>query len=172
MKVEGSKELTQALMSMIPANVENKDIVFFCIGTDRSTGDSLGPLVGSKLKKKRYKVIGTIDDPTHATNLEERIPKGKFIIAIDACLGSVASTGKHIIESGPLKPGAGVGKEISPVGDMSISSVVNVGGFMEYMVLQNTRLSLVMRLADEIAIAIHNVMHIRKLASREVATTK
>jgi len=29
--------------------------------------------------------------------------------------------------------------------------VVNVGGFMEYFVLQNTRLSLVMRMADVIA---------------------
>ncbi|MFP3381143.1 DUF1256 domain-containing protein, partial [Bacillus sp. SIMBA_069] len=52
---------------------------------------------------------------------------------------------------GALKPGAGVGKELPPIGDASITGVVNVGGFMEYFVLQNTRLSLVMKMATQIA---------------------
>ena len=30
-----------------------KKLVFLCIGTDRSTGDSLGPLIGYKLKQER-----------------------------------------------------------------------------------------------------------------------
>ena len=34
---------------------------------------------------------------------------------------------------------------------MAISGIVNVGGFMEYVVLQNTRLSLVMNMANKIA---------------------
>ena len=34
---------------------------------------------------------------------------------------------------------------------MHIIGIVNVGGFMEYLVLQNTRLSLVMRMADVIS---------------------
>ena len=33
-----------------PIMDENRDIIFLCIGTDRSTGDSLGPLIGYKLK--------------------------------------------------------------------------------------------------------------------------
>ena len=48
-------------------------VIFLCIGTDRSTGDSLGPLVGHKLRKYRLKkaaVIGTLDKPVHAMNLE------------------------------------------------------------------------------------------------------
>ncbi|MNE77605.1 hypothetical protein D3C80_1739330 [compost metagenome] len=44
------------------------------------------------------------------------------------------------------------------MGDISIYGIVNVGGFMEYMVLQNTRLSLVMRMADEIITAITQVL--------------
>ena len=28
-----------------------RGVVFLCIGTDRSTGDSLGPLIGYKLRK-------------------------------------------------------------------------------------------------------------------------
>ncbi len=38
-----SEELTKVIK-------DNRDIVILCIGTDRSTGDSLGPLVGYKLK--------------------------------------------------------------------------------------------------------------------------
>ena len=48
-------------------------IMFLCIGTDRSTGDSLGPLVGHMLRSRRLKgaaVIGTLDKPVHAMNLD------------------------------------------------------------------------------------------------------
>jgi putative sporulation protein YyaC len=47
-------------------------------------------------------------------------------------------------------PGAGVNKDLPPVGQLHITGIVNVGGYMEYMILQNTRLNLVMRLADVI----------------------
>jgi len=43
---------------------------------------------------------------------------------------------------------------LPPVGDMHITGIVNVGGFMEYFVLQNTRLSLVMKMSHIIAEAI------------------
>jgi len=40
---------------------------------------------------------------------------------------------------------------LPPIGDAYVTGVVNVGGFMEYLVLQNTRLSLVIKMADAIA---------------------
>jgi len=54
-----------------------------------------------------------------------------------------------------LKPGAGVKKELPVVGDIHITGVVNVGGFMEYFVLQNTRLHLVISMAEVIAKGIY-----------------
>jgi len=57
-------------------NSKYSDIVIVCIGTDRSTGDSLGPLVGHKLKVSPYremKVFGTLEDPVHAQNLNDII---------------------------------------------------------------------------------------------------
>ena len=33
------------------AEKQKAGVIFLCIGTDRSTGDSLGPLVGHKLRK-------------------------------------------------------------------------------------------------------------------------
>jgi putative sporulation protein YyaC len=130
-----------------------KNPIYVCVGTDRSTVDALGPLVGSQLQKLGYEVYGTINRPCQAMNLQEVIdglPKDRIIIAVDACLGSAANVSTWKISEGSLKPGAGVGKDLPPVGDFHITGIVNVGGFMEYFVLQNTRLSLVMKMADEI----------------------
>ena len=38
------------IKNLKPIIDDNRDIIFLCIGTDRSTGDSLGPLIGYKLK--------------------------------------------------------------------------------------------------------------------------
>ena len=130
-------------------------VILLCIGTDRSTGDCLGPLVGSLLDRERqdfFRIYGTLDHPVHAANLQEHIDNihreynNPFIIAIDACLGSPENVGCINICEGPLQPGAGVNKSLPAVGDIYITGIVNVGGFMEYLVLQNTRLNLVMRM--------------------------
>ena len=47
-------------------------VVFLCIGTDRSTGDSLGPLIGYKLKEqkiRRVEIVGTLERPVHCDAL-------------------------------------------------------------------------------------------------------
>lgn len=139
-----------------------KELVFLCIGTDRSTGDSLGPLIGHKLTRPlsrhpNHYVYGTLDEPVHAKNLQETITmidttfENPFIIAIDACLGRVDRIGLVTIGEGPLTPGAGVNKQLPAVGNIHIMGIVNLGGYMEYMILQNTRLQLVMKMADTIA---------------------
>lgn len=134
-----------------------QELVIVCVGTDRSTGDSLGPFVGTHLSKQSmdsFYVYGTLDEPVHAMNLQETLDKvsaeraNPFIIAVDACLGQVSSVGCIQIGDGPVKPGAGVNKDLPPVGNIHITGIVNVGGFMEYFVLQNTRLSLVIRMAE------------------------
>lgn len=146
-----------------------KDVWFLCIGTDRSTGDSLAPLVGTFLKERGYtQVVGDLDNPAHALNLEERfmreIPAGAFVVAIDACLGKIESIGKITVKDEPIQPGAGVNKDLGSYGNRSITGVVNVGGFMEYFVLQNTRLSLVMRMAHEIVEKIEVMYPLKKPA--------
>ncbi len=135
-----------------------------CIGTDRSTGDSLGPLVGTRLQNLErglFRVYGTLDTPVHANNLAEIMDSiaqqtaAPFIVAVDACLGKPESVGYISVKPGPLYPGSGVNKRLPPVGDISISGIVNVGGYLEFMVLQNTRLSLVMKMARLIAQSIY-----------------
>ncbi|MBU5268191.1 spore protease YyaC [Virgibacillus proomii] len=137
-----------------------REYIVLSIGTDRSTGDSLGPLVGSFIAEKKLKhisIYGTLDNPVHATNLTEYINSIEatyhhpFIIAIDACLGKATSVGQIIAGKGAIKPGAALNKLLPPIGDIHITGVVNISGFMEYSVLQNTRLNLVMAMARSIA---------------------
>ena len=135
------------------------DIIVVCIGTDRATGDCLGPLIGYKLKDIKYRnihVYGTLDEPVHAKNLCEYVElfnkfENPFIIAIDACLGRLERIGFINIKEGTLSPGSGVNKNLPAIGHINITGIVNVGGFMEIMILQNTRLSVVMNMANLIA---------------------
>ena len=141
------------LYSFVPLN---KPVLFACIGTDRSTGDSLGPLVGTFLQDKGYTVIGTLANPLHAINIPSYVEHMKteypdhFVVAIDACLGKVFRIGEVIVEEGSILPGKAMNKDLPPVGDVAIKGIVNVGGFQEFTVLQNTRLNVVWEMAKEI----------------------
>ncbi len=143
-------------------------IVLLCIGTDRSTGDSLGPLIGYKLSRRKLRgltIYGTLNSPVHAMNLEETLAHIKekhpnaLIIAVDASLGTKAHIGQITLGVGSLKPGAGVNKRNLPeAGDIFITGVVNFSGMFDNMLLQSTRLSVVMQMADCISLGIFSAL--------------
>ena len=148
------------LLMMILEGMQEKrktEILFLCIGTDRSTGDSLGPLIGSRLEAEEISnvvVIGTLEHPVHAVNLdrtlehiEEHYPDA-IIIAVDAAVGRWDHVGLVTLEKGPLRPGLGVRKELAAVGDISITGIVGGAESGDPLFLQSIRLSMVMRLAD------------------------
>lgn len=131
--------------------------LFLCIGTDRSTGDSLGPLIGYKLMErpiKHTKIFGTLEQPVHALNIDycmQGIRKNfsdYIIVAVDASVGNVEHIGYATLGRGPLKPGLGVSKELDAVGDMFITGIVGSSRSGDPMMLHSVRLSVVMRLAD------------------------
>ena len=140
-----------------------RPVAFACIGTDRSTGDALGPLVGQRLVKlgfDRDAVIGTLEDPLHALNLEQRLlplttpAGGALIVAIDAALGPMGNVGAVNVRRGGLLPGQGVGKTLPRIGELAVTATVNVqAGALDVQVLQLTRLFLVQQLAELIGVA-------------------
>ena len=151
-----ASELSSLLQKHCPAG---NTLVFLCIGSDRATGDSLGPILGYKLSALHLPnciVFGTLEHPVHAKNLGEVITEihnkvsFPFIIAIDASLGKANHIGYYTLNTGPLKPGAGVHKDLPLVGDLTITGIVNLSGFLDQMLLQTTRLNIVMQLADRI----------------------
>lgn len=157
-QADAASIISQALLTLYNQPiVMPEDILVLCIGTDRSTGDSLGPLIGTNLTRSAapFSVLGCLDHPVHAANLTQTLDliqqnPPKWTVAIDASLGSIDGVGTVNIGAGSLQPGAGVNKHLPLVGDAYITGVVNVGGFMEYFVLQNTRLSLVVKMAEVI----------------------
>ncbi|PHV69279.1 spore protease YyaC [Sporanaerobium hydrogeniformans] len=158
-------QLQPYLETLLP--LHNHELVIVCIGTDRATGDSLGPLVGYKLHPLNYENVsfyGNLDEPVHAKNLEdtlkliqEKHPKA-LVIAIDACLGAPHNIGCVTIGEGAIYPGAGVKKNLPPIGHLHITGIVNFSSMMNMVVLQNTRLSLVMKMADNIAMGIKHCL--------------
>ena len=141
----------------------SRPVTFACIGSDRSTGDALGPLVGQRLERLGHppeRVIGTLERPLHALNLTERIalldddPTRPLVVAIDAALGPLRGVGGIALRRGGLQPGQGVGKALPAVGDLALTATVNVqAGALDSQVLQSTRLFLVQGLAETIGTA-------------------
>lgn len=150
----------EAFSSLLENNYQKgQELIFLCIGSDRATGDCLGPILGYKLTRlpsRDYFVYGTLDQPVHAKNLADTIQKiyrthiDPFIVAIDSSLGRASHIGYVTLGKGPLKPGAGVDKDLPSVGNLFITGIVNLSGMFDHMLLQTTRLNVVMSLADHI----------------------
>lgn len=154
--------------------------VLVCIGSDRITGDCLGPLVGSKLQGAiPNAVYGTLNEPIHATNLADKVARiesvhpDSVVLAVDGCLGKLENVGNINVCIGPIMPGTAVNKALRPVGGFHISAVVNVIGCMELEVLKTTRLGLVVRMAEAISEGIRDLVSgvgaRRKAIEREAA---
>ncbi len=149
--------------ALIAHGASDRPIVFACIGTDRSTGDSLGPLVGQWLIRSGYdgaRVVGTLEHPLNALNLRSRIAlltdvaEPPLVVAIDAALGSPEQIGRISLRSGGVRPGHGVGKALPAVGELALTAIVNgASGAFDAHVLQSTRLYVVQGLAKTIGTA-------------------
>ena len=184
------------LVSEIREEKRKNRVLYLCIGSDRSTGDSLGPLIGHMLTTRepgylfgkyggpdtpvrqravcgydRPDVLGTLRQPVHAVNLEEMIElieqeyQDAVVVAIDASIGSREHVGCITLSKGAMKPGLGVSKDLSAVGHISITGIVGSQGRFEPLILQNTRLSMVMELADCICRGIETVGFLSKTFS-------
>ena len=161
--------LKNILQEFFPSKKEKREIIILCIGTDKATGDSLGPLIGYKLnrmpKMENVSIYGTLKEPVHAVNLTETVNEiydrydNPLVIAIDASLGKMEHIGYISVGKGSIKPGAGVKKDLGEVGDIFITGIVNLNGFLEISLLQSTRLSVVMDIADIITTGIWGCMY-------------
>lgn len=154
-------KLSDYFFKVIP--FEHPSLLFCCIGTDRSTGDALGPLIGHQLIQDfafPFPIFGTLEKPLHALNLKDTLNsihdtyQSPYIIAIDACLSSENQIGKILVHQGPLFPGLAVQKDLPPIGQLSIKGIVNKTSILQAAVLQTTRLYLTTKMSFTIAKAL------------------
>lgn len=161
-------EFQQTLQEILTRRLKDHTCaVLVCIGSDRATGDCLGPIIGYKLayyKNYHFTVYGTLETPVHAKNLQDTIHfikkehKNPLIIAIDASLGAKNHIGYVTLMEGGLRPGIGVDKDLPVIGDISITGIVNLSGVVSQMLLQTTRLHIVMQMADFIVQGFANAL--------------
>lgn len=163
--------------SLLEFNPNNNHPFFICIGSDLVMGDSLGPLVGTLLKKRdvRSYVYGTLNFPITAKEVEyartylKQMHPSSISIAIDAAVGSSDDVGLIKVINKGLKPGLGVNKNLGVIGDLSIIGIVAKSSFNNKELFSLTRLNLVYKMAEIIADGIEK--YIKHLSSNNINLT-
>ena len=147
--------IAQALKN---CNKLNTRPVFICIGSDLVLGDSLGPLIGTKIKEEKLPVYfyGSLNFPVTAkeieyikTYLKEFHPES-FVVAIDAAIGDENDVGLIKVSDKGVKPGLGVKKRLGTVGDCGIIGIVAKRSHNNVELFNLTRLNLVYKMSERI----------------------
>ena len=160
-KKSAPREIAQSLLQCISRHQPDwQEIVLLCIGSDRITGDSLGPLIGRELARHNagaFHVYGTLDNPVHAMNLKDCLTEiasdypSALIVAVDASLGCTRHQHHITVGCGSIQPGAGAGKQLPVVGDLFITGIVSSFENFSHLQLQTLEFAPVLRLADTIS---------------------
>ena len=145
--------------SLSENNPDGKKPIFVCVGSDLVLGDSLGPLVGTLLKKKKLGafVYGTLNMPITAKEVEyaktyiKQMHPSSVIVAIDAAVGNADDVGLIRVLGKGLKPGLGVDKNLGMIGDLSIIGIVAAKSLQNYNLFNLTRLNLIFKMAEKIS---------------------
>lgn len=148
-------ELDCALLSL------GESPVILCIGSDRVTGDCLGPIVGQMLIEQGVNahVYGSLSRPVTALNLKESLRQiksmhsGKKVLAVDSSVGKIDDVGKIRVCFGSIAPGSADGKKLPKVGDVSVTATVTD---LSQTPLSAVRLGVVYSLARQIS---RRIMH-------------
>ena len=152
--------------------LEISKLIFLCIGTDRVTGDSFGPLIGYKLKylfnsEKNIEVLGSLDNIICRHNilkiLEDIKNTYEVPFLIDAAISNKNNIGKIIVSKNSMNIGSSLNKRNIYVGDISIKGIVsrNLNNpKYNFKLLQNTSLNLIMNMADLVVQGICDVINV------------
>lgn len=166
---------TEQFCNTICRLTQNKtysNIIFLCIGTDRITGDTFGPLIGYKLKNnlkcnKYINVLGDLNRTVSNENILEIVEyikdnyKNPFIVSIDSALSTSRNIGDIIVQDKGIYLGSCVRNNRVYIGDMNIQGVVGKNTCVpnnNFKLLQNTNLGIVMNMADTVATGIISAM--------------
>ncbi len=139
--------------------------VFLCIGSDKVIGDSLGPMVGSKLVEHSGGfVYGMLGKNVNALNLNyaaefiRALHRDCCLVVVDSAIGEGSEVGTVQMYRGGLFPGAATNKNLPKIGDVSILGVVSERGINEFLQLQTTKVSLVEQMSEFIFRAIQTAV--------------
>lgn len=123
------KCVSEILFDMIN---EKKEVVILCLGVDSLIGDSLGPFVGSILKKNGIgNVYGTLDETVNTRNVLQVLSeiysefKNPYIIVVDAAITASDYSNDIVLKNRGFEPGECLHSRLPKIGDISLVGVVN-----------------------------------------------
>lgn len=122
---------------------ENRELVFVCIGTSKVIGDSLGPLVGSYLKKNsKLQVCGDLKDNICKKSDINRVfhnLSNKCVIVVDSAISNVDKVGEIFITSPKIIDYVGIKQDKKLKCDIIIKGVVSTYDNCNYRNLKNLK---------------------------------
>ena len=147
-------------MSQLKSGLDvDSEVIFFCIGTDRVIGDSLGPIIGSLLVDRfgKDRVYGDLYNNVTYENIEDKINeiksknKNPYIVAVDAALSTNENIGKIFVDDG-INFGNSLGRSFNKIGDVGVKVVVGKDyndPELNFNCLQNIPLSKILNLSKK-----------------------
>lgn len=138
------------------------EIIICNIGTSKFIGDSVAPLVGTMLQKRKLdiKVYGHLDEQINALNVSEyatyiKKHRDALIIAIDSAISSESDVGTIRLRPIPVNAGLGMRGVGVPIGDISIVAVTSKN--KDSVVENNLDVKIIYKMADDISKIIINL---------------
>ena len=156
---KSNKNLKKSITSALFDFLKGENPVVVCIGTDAIIGDSLGPIVGSIIKRRLPEAIlyGSLDKTVTAKEIKtlklflSKVHRKSKVIVIDAAVGGKEDVGKIKIGENPIKPGLGAKKDLPALGDVSIIYVASERSGNDLAFGSVVRLSTIYGVANVIA---------------------
>lgn len=144
--------------------------VIICVGTDAAIGDTLGPLVGTKLKELDlstyvYGHLGktvTAGEIAGIKNFIKKVHPLSKTLVVDAAVGREEDVGKIKVSSNGIYPGLGANKNLPFLGDGSIIGIVSKHSKNNEAFMNLTRFSPIYEMAETIANGIYEYVSICK----------
>lgn len=122
--------------------LNNKKVIFLCIGTNNVIGDCFGPLVGSKLKvimkkNNNINIIGDMKYPINGKNIYNvfkfinHMYEKSFVVSVDSAMSEFNMIGNVFISETGIELASGINKKILKIGDIGIKACIAMKGINE-----------------------------------------
>lgn len=163
-----NEKLSNEIIKIIGPTKKNLKINFLCLGTDRVIGDSLGPIIGTKLKEyikqnniEDINIIGSLEEPLNSLNYNKVKDIKGYKILIDSAISNEYKIGSIIIEKNSkiLKQIINEDKMINS--DIVIKYIISEdlkNKNLNFIKLQNIKLSYIYKAANDISKSLINVI--------------
>lgn len=143
-------------------SIGKSEIVICNIGTSKCLGDSVAPIVGSMLKKRKLdiRIYGNLDDQITALNVDDYAHYIKrysdaLIIAIDSSISEELDVGTVKLRSKPVVAGLGMRDIGTSIGDISIVAITSKD--RQDLLSRKTDVKIIYKMAEDIANIIINL---------------